>query len=176
MAAQSLVTPAGSEFVITRVFNAPRNAVWKAWTEAEHLKQWWGPVGFSMIACTVDLRPGGLFHYGMKAPNGFEMWGKFVYREIVAPTRLVFTNAFSDKEGNTLRHFGSATWPLEVLNTATFTEQGGKTTVTLAGGPINSTDIERATFQSAFASMEQGFGGTFDQLADYLAQSARQEK
>ena len=100
------------------------------------------------------------------------MWGKFIYREIVAPQRLVFINAFSDKEGNTLRHFGSPTWPLEVLNTATFAEQGGRTTVTLKGGPVNATDMELATFQSAFAGMEQGFGGTFDQLAKYLAQSA----
>jgi uncharacterized protein YndB with AHSA1/START domain len=171
MAAPIPDAPAGHEFVITRVFDAPRDVVWKAWTEAERLKHWWGPKGFTMLACMVGLRPGGLFHYGMKAPNGFEMWGKFVYREITAPERLVFVVSFSDKERNTLRHFASTTWPLEVLNTVTFTEQGGKTTATLKGAPINATGEERKTFEAGFGSMEQGFKGTLNQLADYLAQT-----
>ena len=161
--------PAEPEFVITRDFHAPRELVWKAWTEPDRLMQWWGPKGFTMLACKLDLRPGGLFHYGMQAANGFEMWGKFVYREILAPERLVFVVSFSDKQGGTTRHFASATWPLEVLNTLTLTEHTGNTTVALKGGPINATEEERKTFAAGFESMQKGFTGTFDQLAAYLA-------
>src|SRR5215468_2760397 len=83
-------------FVITRVFDAPLDLVFKAWTEAERLTHWWGPKGFKMLSCKLDLRPGGVFHYGMQAPNGAAMWGKWVFREIVAPKRLVFVVSFSD--------------------------------------------------------------------------------
>lgn len=159
------------DFVITREFDAPRDLVFKAWTEPERLAQWWGPKGFTMISTKIDLRPGGFFHYGMKSPDGQEMWGKFVYREIVPPERMVFVISFSDEGGGVTRHPFSATWPLEVINTLTFSEHDGKTTLTLRGGPINATEDERATFKAGHASMQQGFKGTFDQLAEYLARS-----
>lgn len=63
----------------------PRERVWKAWTDVDHLKQWWGPKGFKGAHCALDLRPGGLMHYCLRAANGSEMWGKFVFREIAAP-------------------------------------------------------------------------------------------
>lgn len=165
------VSDAACEFVITRVFEAPRELVWKAWSEPERLTQWWGPKGFNIQVHQLELRPGGLFHYSMQIPNGGTMWGWFVYREIVAPERLVFVNAFSDEEGGITRAPFSQTWPLEILNTVTFDEQDGKTTLTLRGGPINATEEERKTFQDGHASMQQGFGGTFDQLAAYLAKA-----
>jgi uncharacterized protein YndB with AHSA1/START domain len=157
------------QFVVTRVFDAPRDLVWKVWTDPQHLMHWWGPKGLTMVSCKVDLRPGGLFHYGMRTPDGVEMWGKFVYREIAPPERLVLVVSFSDAEGGTTRHPMSANWPLEVLNTMTLTEQDGKTKVTLEGIPINATAEERKTFKDGHKSMEQGFKGTLDQLADYLA-------
>src|SRR5665647_1251665 len=92
-----------SELVLTHVFNAPRELVFKAWTDAEHLKHWWGPAGFKISISKFDIRPGGVFHYCMKSDAGDEMWGKFVYHEIVAPEKLVFVNSFSDEEGNTVR-------------------------------------------------------------------------
>jgi uncharacterized protein YndB with AHSA1/START domain len=159
------------EFVISRVFDAPRDLVWKALTESDRLMHWWGPKGFTMRAANVDLRPGGVFHYGMQAPNGSEMWGKWVYREIVPPEKLVFVNSFSDQAGNTIRAPFSATWPLEILNTVTFEEHSGRTSITIRGGPINATEEERKTFQGARGSMEQGFTGTFDQLEAYLAKA-----
>jgi uncharacterized protein YndB with AHSA1/START domain len=158
------------EFVITRVFDAPRDLVFKAHTECERLKRWWGPKGFTMTACNLDLKPGGAFHYCMRSPNGQDMWGKFVYREIVAPERLVFVNSFSDEMGGSTRNPWMPTWPLEVLNVATFTEQGGKTTLTMRGTPHNASPEERAAFKAAMHSMEQGFGGTFAQLDHYLAE------
>jgi uncharacterized protein YndB with AHSA1/START domain len=156
------------ELVITRTFNAPRELVFKAFTEPERLSQWWGPKGFALNVVKLDLRPGGIFLGSQRSPEGHEMWGKFVYREIVEPEKLVYTNSFSDEEGNTVRAPFSPTWPLEILNTLTFTEHEGKTTLTMRGGPINPTEEERKTFETAQEMVQQGFAGTLDQLADYL--------
>jgi uncharacterized protein YndB with AHSA1/START domain len=82
---------------------------------------------------------------------------------------MVFVNSFSDEKGGTTRAPFAATWPLDVLNTLTLAESGGKTTLTLRGAPLNATDEERATFAAAGKSMEQGFAGTFEQLDTYLA-------
>lgn len=161
----------GREFSISRTFDAPRELVFKALTESERLVRWWGPKGFTMEISRLDLRPGGVWHYSMKSPEGFVMWGKFVYREIVAPEKLVFVNSFSDEEGNLTRHPLSPTWPIEVLNTLTLTEQDGKTTMTIRGGPINASEEEVRTFEGGFESMQKGFSGTFDQLDEYLAKN-----
>ena len=163
--------PGKQEIIIEREFAAPRELVFKAWTESERLKDWWGPKGFAMLSLKLDLRPGGVFHYCMRAPNGSEMWGKFVYREVVEPERIVFVNSFSDEKGNLTRHPLSPSWPREVLNTLTLTEHAGKTTLRLQGHPINATEEERKTFEAGFTSMQQGFGGTFDLLAAYLARA-----
>lgn len=159
-----------SALIVERTFNAPRELVWKAFTEPERLMHWWGPKGFTMRGAKVDLRPGGVFHYSMQGPGGgAEMWGKFVYREIAPPERLVFVNSFSDAEGNITRHPMSATWPLEVINTLIFAEYDGKTTLTLHGGPINATAEESETFANASKNVQQGMAGTFDRLEEYLA-------
>jgi uncharacterized protein YndB with AHSA1/START domain len=175
--ARAKEAPAGGaprEFVISRTFAAPRALMWKAWSEADALAQWWGPKGAAIRVAKFDFRPGGVFHYAMQYKPGHDIWGRFVYREMVKPERLVFVNSFSDAEGGVTRapfpQLGDK-WPLEVLNTLTFTEAGGKTTLTLRSGPINATEDERKIFASMVESMRQGFGGTFDKLADYLAKS-----
>lgn len=157
------------EFVISRIFDAPRDLVWKAFTERDRMAQWWGPKGSTWVSAKLDLRPEGVFHYCMRAPTGQELWGKFVYREIVAPECIVFVNSFSDEKGNVTRHFMSPTWPLEVLNVMTLTEDRGRTTITLKGHPINASELEQKTFADGYKSMQQGFSCTFDQLANYLA-------
>jgi uncharacterized protein YndB with AHSA1/START domain len=162
-----------NEFSISRTFDAPRDLVFKVFTESEHLMHWWGPKGFTWVSGRLDLRPGGTFHYCMRSPDGHEMWGKFVYREIVPPERLVFTNSFSDDQGNTIRAPFNAQWPLEVLNNVTFAEQAGRTTLTVRGCPVNATEEERKTYDASHKLMEQGFSGTLDQLADYLAGQKR---
>jgi uncharacterized protein YndB with AHSA1/START domain len=96
------------------------------------------------------------------------MWGKFVYREIIEPERIVFISSFADEDGNVIQSPMLHPWPLEILNTVTFTENDGKTTLLLRGGPINATEEEYSKFEEMQKSMEQGFGGTFDQLAEYL--------
>ncbi len=161
------------DFTITRTFDAPRELVWKAWTERDRLLEWFGPKGFKMTVATLDLRPGGIFHYGMTGPDGKEMWGKFVYREIVEPERIVLVNSFSDAEGNLTRHPMSPTWPREMLSTTTFTEKDGKTTITLVWSPLDPTEEERQTFDTVHAAdgMNQGWNGTFEQLTEYLAKA-----
>lgn len=162
-------TPSASnEFVITRLFDAPRDLVWKAFTEADRLMQWWGPKGFRMIHAKVDLRPGGVFHYGMLAPDGSEMWGKWTFREIVAPERLVMISSFSDKDGGLTRHPMAPTWPQQMLGTTTLMAQGNKTLLTNAVVAHEASAEEIATFNAGFESMTQGFGGTWDQLETYL--------
>ena len=156
-------------FVITRAFDAPRERVWRAWTEAAQLKRWWGPRGFKVHTCTVDLRPGGIFHYGMKAPDGTEVWGKFLYREIEPPRRLVCLVSFSDAQGGVIRHPWSPQWPLHMHSTVTFEETGGRTTVTVQWIPYEATEAERQAFEEGRESMKQGWGGTLDQFQDYLA-------
>jgi uncharacterized protein YndB with AHSA1/START domain len=112
-----------------------------------------------------------MFHYCLKTPDGKPMWGKFVYREIVAPERIVLVNSFSDEAGGITRHPMSPTWPLEMLSTFTLTERDSKTTVTVEWVPLNPTDEERKTFDGAQEGMKQGWSGTFDQLAGYLAKA-----
>jgi uncharacterized protein YndB with AHSA1/START domain len=130
-----------------------------------------GPKGCSIAVHQLDFRPGGLFHYAMRWHGGHEMWGKSVYREIAPPERIVFVNSFSDAKGDTVRSPYHAKWPLEILNTLTLTEHEGKTTLSLRGGPINATEEEFNIFESFRESMQKGFGGTFDQLEEYLAKA-----
>lgn len=157
-------------FVISREFSAPRDVVWKAWTEREHLMQWFGPKGFTMTTAKLDFRVGGIFHYCMSTPDGKEMWGKFVYREIVRPEKIVWVNSFSDKDGGVTRHpFSNMVWPLQMLTEAKFTELNGRTNVTITSKAIEATDEERQTFDGMHGSMTQGWTGTFERLAAQLA-------
>ncbi len=155
-------------FVLTRVIDAPPDSVFKAWTDPERLKRWWGPSGCEVGTCKVDLRPGGSFLYSMRMPNAPEMWGKFVYQEITPPERLVFVSSFADSHGNVMRHPFNATWPMETLNTVTFAEEFGKTRLTLLAVPIHATPQELKSFGEGKVYLEKGLAGTFDQLAEYL--------
>ncbi len=156
-------------FTLSREFAAPRELVWKVWTDPEHLRRWFGPKGFTMPTCAMEFRPGGVFHYGMKSPDGHEMWGKWTFLEIAPPEKLVLINSFSDANGGVTRHPMSATWPLETLSATTFTERDGKTTLTLRWLPHNATEVERQTFDTSHAGMTQGWSGTMAQLETYLA-------
>jgi len=157
------------EFVITRLFDAPRDLMWKVWTEEDRLAQWFGPKGVKIFHSKNDLRPGGVYHYGMRTPDGKETWGRWIYREIVKPERLVFVVSFSDPKGGITRHPLAPEWPAEILSTVRFAQQEGKTTVTVRWVAINASEAERQTFHAGHDSMKQGWSGTFDQLAEYLA-------
>jgi uncharacterized protein YndB with AHSA1/START domain len=152
------------ELVITRVFDAPRDLVFKAWTDPTQLMRWWGPNGFTTPSLTVDLRVGGVFHYCMRSPDGQDYWGLGVYREIAPSEKIVYTDSFADAQGNPAppSQYGmSASHPAESLVTVTFTEQHGQTSVTVRQTVSDAVE-ERA-------GMEQGWTEMLERLADDLA-------
>lgn len=165
------MTVSTEPFVISCLLNAPRDLVWQAWTGRKRLMQWFGPKGFTMPAAKMDFHPEGIFHFCLCAPAGEEMWGKWTFREIAAPARIVLVHSFSDEDGGVTRHPLSPTWPLEILSTITFQELGDRTRLTVGCLPHNATDAERETFDASHASMAEGWNDAFEQLAEYLAKA-----
>lgn len=164
--ARTAPMPAGNEreIVITRVIDAPRELVFQAWTEPAQLMRWWAPQGCTTPVCKVDLRPGGAFHYCMRLPEGRDIWGLGVYREVVAPERISYTDSFADAQGNPVApaHYGmSASHPAETLVTVTLAEQNGKTLLTLRHTMAAIVEERDAT--------RQGWNEMLDRLADHLA-------
>ena len=90
------------DLIITRLFDAPRELVWKAWTAPERIRTWWGSIGFVSPVFKIDLRVGGEYHSCMRSPGGRDFWSKGIFREIVALERLVMTDSFADEKGNTV--------------------------------------------------------------------------
>lgn len=158
-----------ADFVVKRTFDAPREVVFDTMTKTEHLQKWWGPQGCTIEVVKHEPRAGGVFHYCMHFGPGVEMFGKFQYRELTRPEKIVFVNGFADAEGNPIRYAMSPTWPVEVLNTVTLVERDGKTDMTLVSTPLGDDPIELETFRAGHASMEQGFGGMYDVYDKYLA-------
>lgn len=156
------------EFRITRVFDAPRDLVWKAYSEREHLLRWWGPEGFTMLDADIDARPGGEFRFAMRSPAGQPMSGKWVFHEVDAPSRMTFMLSFTDHVGAVAKHESSPDWPLRMLSTVTFEESVGKTTITITAAAYDASPEEQQVFDDGHTSMMQGYGGTFDQLERYL--------
>lgn len=127
-------TTAAGELVIIRTFDAPRELVWKAWTEPERVMRWWGPKDFTAPFCRIDLRVGGTYLNCMRGPDGKEYWSTGVYRQIVPPSRIVCTDSFADEHGTVVpaAAYGmTGDWPLELLITVTLDEAGGQTRLTL---------------------------------------------
>ncbi len=140
------------ELVITRVFDAPRHLVFKAWTEPEHIARWRGPKGYTTTVISMELRPSGAYRYRMRSPEGTDHWLRGVYREIVEPERLVFTYAWEDEHGRPGH---------ETLVTVTFEDLHGKTRLTL----------RHALFESVTArdAHHSGWSSSLERLAEYLA-------
>lgn len=159
-------------FTITRQFRQPLAAVWNAWSEAGQLKHWWGPQGCMLEIRRFEFRPGGFFHYAMRFDDAPTMWGRFNYRQIAPLQRLVWLNSFSNECCGIARAPFSDACPLEIENTVTFTEQDGITTVALRAVPFGELPAERQYFDELKPSLEQGYGGTLDQLGAFLQSGA----
>ncbi len=151
------------ECVFTRIFGAPRSVAFKAWTDPKHAAQWWGPHGFTNPVCELDVRPGGAIRIDMRGPDGTVYPMSGVYREIVELERLVFTSAALDEEGKPL---------FEVLNTVTFTEHGGKTTLTTQARVVKST----AKAAPYLEGMEAGWTQSLERLEEYVTSSQSGEE
>ena len=157
-------------FMITRTFAAPRSLVWKAWTKPEMLAQWFGPKDTGCKILKHDLRVGGMVHSRIDIPGGTIMWGKFTYQEIVPETKLSWLHSFSDETGTGLtRHPFNPLWPLVLLTTVQFEEDGNKTKLVLTWTPHEAEAAERKAFVDGMAGATQGWGGCFDQLDAFLA-------
>jgi uncharacterized protein YndB with AHSA1/START domain len=146
------------DLVITRVFDAPRELVWKAWSDPEVLAQWWGPKGFTNPRCEWDARPNGEIHIDMRAPDGVVYPMKGVFQEVVEPERMVFVSTALDENGKSM---------FDVLNTVTFTDQRGKTALTLQARVITTT----ARAPQHLKGMETGWSQSLDRLGDRLAET-----
>ena len=129
------------------------------------------PLGCSIAAPRFWFRLGALFHFSMKFSDAPAMWGRFNYREIIAPERMVWLKSFSNERCGITRAPFSELCPLEILTFVTFTEHAGGTTVSLRAEPFGEVAEERKYFEDLRPSLEQGYGGTFEELADYLAKA-----
>lgn len=147
------------DLMFTRTFDAPRELVFKVWTDPRHLAQWWGPHDHTNPACTVDLRPGGAVRITMRGPDGTEYPVGGIFSEIVPPERLVFTSDLEDANGKAL---------IRVVNTVTFTEQGGKTRMTLRAAVI---EVDPKA-EPNLAGMEAGWTQSLERLAAEVARLA----
>jgi uncharacterized protein YndB with AHSA1/START domain len=144
---------ADRELTIKRVFDAPRQLVFKAWTDPEHLMRWWGPHGHTTVSCEMDVRVAGAWRFCMRSSNGTEEWQQGAYREIVEPERLVFSYAFEDAAGKPGH---------QSVVTVTFADyEGNKTALTL----------HQAVFESVLVRDDhvRGWGESLDRLAEYVA-------
>ena len=147
----TFTTPSDREIEMSRLFDAPRELVFEAFTTPEHLSQWFGPRGWSVPLCEIDLRPGGAWRYILRGPNGEEMGMSGVYREIAPPERVVTTESFDD-------------YPGESLNTLRLTEEAGKTRYT-----VNVLYADKETRDAVLASgMSEGASETLERLAERL--------
>lgn len=164
-----------SSFEIKRVFTAPLDRVWKAWSERDQLAKWWGPKGCSLEVSLLEFRAGGFFHYAMKSGNAPAMWGRFNYREIVPHERIVWLNSFANEKCGIARAPFSGLCPLEIKNSVAFAEQAGATGMTLKAEPFgaNAEEVKYFAELCSSGSLEQGYAGAFEQLAGHLRQIAR---
>ena len=150
------------DLVLDRVFDAPRELVWQAWTDTAQLQEWWGPARFTNPVCRADVRPGGAIYIEMRGPDGtvYPMSGKF--HDVVAQERIVFSSGALDAEGKLL---------FEILTTVTFSDFEGKTALHLEAKVTGET----ALAPRYLAGMEQGWNQSLDRLAALLAKSGKAE-
>jgi uncharacterized protein YndB with AHSA1/START domain len=145
---QRTAAPAERSLVIKRTFDAPRNLVWKVWSDAEQAKQWWGPKGYTAPVVELDTRPGGKWRAVMRSPEGKELRQHGIYREIVPPEKVSFTSIWDEEPQH------------EMLVTITFADRGDKTEMTFRQGEFRSVE-ERDGHQ-------EGWGQSFDRFGAYL--------
>ncbi|HEY4612168.1 MAG TPA: SRPBCC domain-containing protein [Bacteroidota bacterium] len=152
-----------SGVVVTRIFDAPRALVWKAWTDPQHLMKWWGPKNFTLPTCKVDLRVGGKYLFCMRSPKGEDLWSTGTYREVVPREKLVYIYSFADEKGNIVpasHYWMGVDLPLEMKVIITFEDHQGKTKMTLRHIGLPAGEMEEMT--------SVGWNESFDKLAASL--------
>ena len=158
---------APATFNFTREFHAPRKRVFNAFSNAEALNAWWGPIETKNSVIKLDFRPGGIFHYKMES-QGKITYGRFLFSKIQPFELLEFTNAFADENAKVVRAPFDILIPLEIFYRLQFTELDGKTTIAMTGQAVNASPEELEGFRSIELGMQRGFGATFNKLSSYL--------
>lgn len=146
---------------VSRTFEAPLELLWKAWTEPEHFMKWYGPKGFTAPTCEIDLRVGGRHLWSMLSPDGMQMYSTGIYKEVVPMERLVYTDSFSDAEGNVTSP-AKMGMPGTMDVTVTFVHADGKTTVT----------VSHVGYGAGAEHAGMGWEQAFDKLAAVLAEGS----
>lgn len=155
MTTDDTAPPEARGLTLVRMLDAPRALVFRVWTQPEHLVRWWGPHGFTLPSCRMELRPGGFYHFWMRGPEGDDHWLEGEYREVVEPERLSFTWAW---------RAGDGTLGPETLVTVTLEAVGERTKLTL----------HQAVFESETARdlHEDGWTGCLERLVAYVRDEA----
>lgn len=144
---------------IERTFDLPLEAVWKAWTEPESCKKWFGPEGYTCPDCNIDLKVGGKYLISMQGPDGKKIWSTGTYQEILPMKKLVYTDSFADSEGNVVNaseYDMAGDWSMECIVTVEFEYAEGKTRIKLnhSGLPVEISDDCIKGWQSSFNKLE----------------------
>ena len=155
-------------YVLERVFDAPRELVWKTWTDPELLPRWYGP-NVQTIIHRLELKPGGLWLLEMRWA-GKSSYQRVEYTEVTPPERLVWLHSSSDANWTVIPSPVMANWPLVLLTTVTFVEDGGQTRMRLTWVPHEASEAEIACFAAAIGGMDKGWGAGMKLLAELLAE------
>lgn len=156
------------EYQIDRVFDAPRDMVWQAWTDPKLLARWYGP-GVDTIIHEFDLRPGGVWLNEMKWGEKSDL-SRMDFKEIVPQEKMVWHHSSTDADWNVATNQMMPDWPKTLLATVTFTDVGGKTNVRLTMVPLNATDAEIVCFAKAMGGLDNGWGSGFAIIETMLAE------
>ena len=163
-------------FTIARIFDAPIEKVWDAWTNAEQLQKWFGPKGYDILQNSMNLKVGGIYHYGLKTPQGTPYWGCWKFLEIKKPERMVFLMSFADENAKIVHNPWNNKWPLLTHSTITFEKINDQTKVTVILKPHEAENAEYEAFQEGAASMTQGWTGTLEQLEELFLKDHNKPK
>ena len=143
-----MTTTKPSTLTLSRVFDAPVELVWNAWTDPKQIAKWWGPKNFTTPFVKLDFRVGGKYLYCMRSPEGQDFWSTGMYKEIIPLKKIVASDSFSDEKGNVVpaSHYGmAADYPLELEVTFLFENQNGKTKFTLHHVGIPGAEVSDLT-------------------------------
>ncbi len=155
-----------TEYVLERTFDAPREMVWRAWTDPELLSRWYGP-GIETIIHDFDLQPGGAWLNEMRWGENAD-FSKMVFQEVTQQEKLVWHHSSTDADWNIISSPMMADWPRVLLTTVTFEDSGNKTNVRLSQIPIDATDAEIACFAAMMDGMSKGWGGGYKIIDEIL--------
>ncbi|WP_166442732.1 SRPBCC family protein [Phragmitibacter flavus] len=164
--------PGGLHFTLTREFAAPKQLLWKLYTEADHLAHWWSPKNEKTTIVELDLHRSGAFRFERQSPERQTPWSKWIYLDIQPMKLLTYFQSFTDAHGKTIRSPENPKWPMEMYGTITFEASPPlhHTIITHTLAPWNASEQEHQTFNQARLNMKSAFQKSWDQLETYLTQ------